>query len=248
MEGKKFRLITAIDRINYFSDNFIDYYKKFFLNEEFYFMVHFKNYEEIKRYLFSKGFNESNVEQYKMPSFGEGHNVVNQNRIKTNFINQGYIVVYADMDERIYHPDLRNYILNSTANYIIPKGIQIVQCAEDAPLDKTKNVLEQRTTCVIDERWYSKVCILREDYNWTAGRHNKPGVKPKIDNNVYLVDIGKVCKDFMIENNNASARIYNRVVSRYKENNKQKIELEVYNKIMMDATHIPTSLKNSNMF
>ena len=31
----KFKLITAIDRINYFSDNFISYYKRFFLPESY---------------------------------------------------------------------------------------------------------------------------------------------------------------------------------------------------------------------
>jgi hypothetical protein len=64
MEEKKFKLITAIDRINYFSDNFIDYYKKWFLVEEFYFMVHEKNYDSVILYLFSKGFGENNIEKY----------------------------------------------------------------------------------------------------------------------------------------------------------------------------------------
>ena len=140
MEEKKFRLITAIDRINYFSDNFIAYYKKWFLDEEFYFMVHEKNYESIKRYLFSKGFGESNIEKYNIKSFGEGHNVNNQNRIKTDFLNEGYIVIYADMDERIYHPRLREYIQESNLDFIIPQGMQIVHAKGEDPLDFTRNI------------------------------------------------------------------------------------------------------------
>jgi hypothetical protein len=247
MEEKKFRLITAIDRINYFSDNFIAYYKKWFLDEEFYFMVHEKNYESIKHYLFSKGFTETNIEKYNIFIFGEGHNVSNQNRIKTKFLNQGYIVVYADMDERIYHPDLRNYILNKDCEYIIPQGMQIVQTENESSLDFTRNIIEQRNKCVLDALWYSKVCILKKDFNWDHGRHNKPN-RYNIDGNLYLVDVGKACKDFMIENNKISSKIYKKVMWRYKETNKIHIDREVYGKIMMQASSIPDILKNANPF
>ena len=247
MEEKKFRLVTAIDRINYFSDNFIAYYKKWFLDEEFYFMVHEKNYESIKHYLFSKGFTETNIEKYNISIFGEGHNVNNQNRIKTKFLNQGYIVVYADMDERVYHPDLRNYILNKDCEYIIPQGMQIIQTKDELPLDFTRNVIEQRLVCIPDIFWYSKVCILKKDFIWDHGRHNKPH-KHTIDQEVYLVDIGKVCKDFMIENNKLSSNIYKKVIWRYKETNKINIDREVYNKISMKASAIPKNIQQANPF
>jgi hypothetical protein len=247
MEEKKFRLITAIDRINYFSDNFIDYYKKWFLVEEFYFMVHEKNYDSIKRYLFSKGFGESNIEKYDIKSFGEGHNVNNQNRIKTDFLNKGYIVIYADMDERIYHPRLREYIQESNLDFIIPKGMQIVHAKGEAPLDFARNIIEQRSTCVLDVFWYSKVCILKKDFKWDHGRHNKPYVHT-IDPNIHLIDVGKVCKDFMIENNKISSEIYQKVMWRYKETNIANLEREVYNKIMVKPISIPSDLKNANPF
>lgn len=247
MEDRKFRLITAIDRINYFSDNFIAYYKKWFLDEEFYFMVHTKNYDTIKDYLFSKGFGEANIEKYGIMTFGEGHNVVNQNRIKTNFLNQGYIVVYADMDERIYHPDLRNYILKKDCEHIIPQGMQIIQTKDEPPLDFTRNVIEQRTKCILDTFWYSKICILKKDFKWDNGRHNKPH-KHKIDEEIYLIDVGKICKDFMIENNRISSEIYQKVMWRYKETNKVHIDREVYDKIEMKASSIPENIKQANPF
>ena len=247
MEDKKFKLITAIDRINYFSDNFISYYKKWFLDEEFYFMVHHVNYDALKDYLFSKGFGENNIEKYSVTSFGDGHNVNNQNRIKTQFLNEGRIVVYADIDERIYHPDLRQYILQSEKNYILPSGMQIVHANHEPPLDFTKSVLEQRSMCVLDNFWYSKMCILKSDFKWDHGRHNKP-LNVRSDNKIHLIDIGKVCKEFMIENNKKSAEIYNRVIWRYKVTNEHHIEREVYGKIMLTACPIIESIKNSKAF
>ena len=247
MEDKKFKLITAIDRINYFSDNFISYYKKWFLDEEFHFMVHDKNYDIIRDYLFSKGFKENNIERYNIMTFGEGHNVGNQNRIKTRFIDEGRIVVYADIDERIYHPNLREYILCSEKTYILPSGMQIVHANHEPPLDFTKGVLEQRSMCVLDDFWYSKMCILKSDFRWDHGRHNKPLNKPS-DSKIHLIDIGKVCREFMIENNKISAEIYNRVMWRYKETNKDHIEREIYKKIMLNACPIIESVKNSKAF
>jgi hypothetical protein len=247
MEEKKFKLITAIDRINYFSDNFIDYYKKWFLVEEFYFMVHEKNYESIKLYLFSKGFGENNIEKYTIKTFGEGHNIINQNRIKTDFLNDGYIVVYADMDERIYHPNLREYIQKSELDFIIPQGMQIVHEKGEAPLDFTRNIIEQRNTCVLDTFWYSKVCILKKDFKWNHGRHNKPNVHT-IDVNVYMIDVGKACKDFMIQNNIVSSEIYLKVMWRYKETNVMNIEREIYNKIIDKSITVPSDLKHANPF
>ena len=248
MEDKKFRLITAIDRINYFSDNFIAYYKKWFLDEEFYFMVHEKNYNEIENYLFSKGFGPSNIEKYNIMTFGEGHNVGNQNRIKTDFLNQGYIVVYADMDERIYHPDLRNYILSKRDfEYIMPQGMQVIQTKDEPPLDFTKNIIGQRSVCVLDVIWYSKVCILGKDFKWDHGRHNKPHRHP-VDRNVYLIDVGKVCKDFMIENNKISSEIYHKVMWRYKETDKARIDREFYGKVAMYTYPIYENIKIANPF
>ena len=59
----KFKVITQIDRINYFSDNFIKYYRTFFNVDEFRFMVHSVNSNKIREYLYSHGFtnNERNT-------------------------------------------------------------------------------------------------------------------------------------------------------------------------------------------
>jgi hypothetical protein len=91
------------------------------------------------------------------------------------------------------------------------------------------------------------VCILKKDFIWDYGRHNKPH-KHTIDQEVYLVDIGKACKDFMIENNKLSSEIYQKVMWRYKETNKTNIDREVYNKILMKASAIPKNIQQANPF
>lgn len=240
-----FRLVTAVDRINYFLDNYISYYKRFFIPDEFYFLVHYKNYDEITQYLLNRGF--SHFEKYTEISFGEGHNVVNQNRLQKKFIDEGYTVIYADVDERIFHPNLREYITNSTNDIIIPTGMMIVQRPSDPPLDKTKNVLEQERGCRTDIRWYSKVCILKKPFEWHHGRHNKPD-RHIIDSDIYLIDLGRVCVDFAIENNIKSKNIYHKVLWRYAEMKKQLIEQEFFNPVRHDLKEIPTHIKSSNLF
>lgn len=239
------RLMTAIDRINYFSDNYIKYYKKWFHPEEFFFLVHHKNYDGIVEYLRSHGF--SSFEKYNVLTFGDGHNVGNQNRFKTEFINKGYRVVYSDIDERIYHPDLRNLILSFTEDFLIPTGMQIIQGSEEPPLDKARNVMEQRKWASVDITWYSKVCILNKDFKWDHGRHNKPLIfTPK--ENLYLFDLGRVCKDMVLENNQKSVKIYNRVTSRYKELTIDRIEKDMFAPMLSRLDPIKEDLRNKNPF
>jgi hypothetical protein len=63
-----------------------------------------------------------------------------------------------------------------------------------------------------------------------------------------MIDVGKVCKDFMIENNIISSEIYQKVMWRYKETNILNIEREVYDKIMFRSIAIPSDLKHANPF
>lgn len=242
---EKVILITAIDRINYFSDNFIKYYLNFFHPDEVFFMVNYVDYNEIVKYL--RGYGFSKFEQYQGKSFGEGNNITNQNRIKTQFIQSGYKVVYSDMDERIYHPQLRDIILNTQYDHLVAFGMQIIQKPDEPPLDLTKNVLEQRDWCYPDRQWYSKTCILNKDFHWTPGRHNRLGA-PKLIENLYLFDLGRCCKDLMIINNATTNRIYGRVMWRYKELNKAVIERELYNPLMPKLINIPAIVKESNLF
>lgn len=241
-----FKLITAIDRINYFSDNFIAYYKRFFNPNEFHFLVHSTNAEKIKPYLYNHGFTDGEIEEYTIRSFGWGDNIKKQNEVKRRFIDGGCIVLYADQDERIFHPDLRNYILENLKTWIAPTGICLMQHDREPPLDKTKKVLEQRSYGKLDTYWFSKTCILKKDYEWLPGRHTRPpGLQ--IDPNIYLVDVGKLCKDFMIENNEESKKIYPRLFWRYGTKDKNAFQ-KVFNEHRGPLTQLPPIIKQSLLF
>lgn len=243
----KFKLITAIDRINYFSNVFIKYYKQFFSTEEFYFMVHDVNSEKVKCYLREHGFTDEQMFDYKINRFGWGDNVINQNALKKKFLSEGYTVLYADMDELIFHPNLKEMIINHSDQIIMPKGVVIVQDVEDGPIDKTRGVLEQRNMCSINTYWFSKVCILKEkDFTWLPGRHTKP-VEYKITPDLYLIDIGKSCMDIVIENNNVTKEIYKEVYWRYAEKSKEKMKNE-YREFTNNKIEIPYIIKSSNLF
>jgi hypothetical protein len=242
----KFKLITAIDRINYFSDNFIAYYRKFFQPEEFYFLVHKRNAHQIIPYLTTHGFTKKEMEVYDISRFGWGENINKQNSVKKKFVDEGCTVLYADQDERIFHPDLRNYIINTPGDWIVPTGISLMQHSEEPPLDETKNILSQRSYGKLDIYWFSKTCILRKDFNWLPGRHTKPPKTP-IDPNVYLVDVGKLCKDFMLKNNETSRKIYPTLFWRYSTNDKKDL-LKVFEEHSGTLTLLPEIIKQSGLF
>ncbi len=241
-----FKVITAMDRVNYLTAAFINYYRRFFNVDEFYFMVHYRRQDEIKAALKSYGFTENQMETYIQDKFGWGDNVHNQNRLKTKFLQEGYIVIYADPDEFIFHPNLREYIVANLVNWIVPTGISLMQHSSETPLDKTKKILEQRDYCKIDTYWFSKTCILKKDYEWLAGRHTKP-VHAAISSDIYLVDVGKMCKDFMLENNAESRNIYNKVFWRY-STDKKDIFNQVFAEHKGSLEKLPSIIKEHSLF
>jgi len=243
---EKFKLITHIDRVGYFAKNFIDYYKQFFNPEEFRFMVHNINKKEICAFLYSQGFTDDEMEPYDINKYGWGNNIKKQNEIKKRFINEGYIVLYADQDERIFHPDLRNYIINTLNDWIAPTGISLMQHDSEPPLDETKKILEQRSWGKLDRYWFSKTCILRKDFEWLPGRHTRPP-NLKIDANIYLIDTGKCCKDLMLKNNQESNKIYKSVFWRYSTDDKNVFK-KVFEEHKGSLEKLPQIIKDSLLF
>lgn len=240
-----FKLVTFIDRINYFSDKFISYYKQIFNPEEFFFIINWRDLEEIKAYLLDHGFSEKSFHvNMTRTNFGYGEQVSQQNSIKREFISRGYIVVYADIDELIYHPDFKSYVLNSPKQLFCSKGIQIVQAPGEAYLDVTKPIVDQRLMGQYDDYYYAKVCILKKDFTWTGGRHNKEGVKP--DENIWLLDIGKVCKHLMLENNKKTTELYGGVFPRYTYKTMPEVEKE-YKNYLKGIAPIPEIVKNNRV-
>lgn len=220
---KKFKLITKIDRVNFFSDLFIKYYSTFFNKKEFFFIVENQSYEIIEKYLLENGFDRNQLYKYTHHNYGYGNSVSLQNDLQKFFINDNFIVIYVDIDEFLFSENIKKFILNSKENYICPKGYCIIQDTDENFLDKKINFIEQRKKCFIDVEWYSKVCILKSKFEWIPGRHNKNWYT-KICDEVLLLDIGKICKKIMIENNKITKEKYKNSIERYIIDNLEDIE------------------------
>lgn len=237
----QFKLITYIDRINFFSDNYIKYYKQLFDAEEFIFVINGKDQKLIVEYLKDNGFTDNSFHVYiTRKAFGYGEQTGFQNKVKTILIDRGYIVVYADIDEIIYHPDFKSFIVNSPKQLFCSRGIEIVQGPSEGYLDVTKPILEQRKLGQFNE-YYNKVCVLKKDFTWTAGRHNRETVQ--VNENLYLLDIGKVCKRIMLENNKKTTELYSGVFPRYAYTTIEQIEQE-YKTYLKKPAFIPDAVIN----
>lgn len=241
----KFKLITYMDRQNHLSDVFIKHYLSIFKPEDFFFLVYDQNFKEMLEYFKSFGFVQDNMHVISRKQFGFGENVHMQNRMKRIFLDQGYTIVYADVDELVWHSDFKNYISHSPQVHFCASGYQIIQHPTEDFLDKTRPILDQRAWCQPDYNYYSKLCVLKKDFTWTGGRHNKNHMKA--DPSIYLVDIGKVCKKIMLENNAETTRIYSTVMERYRINNLNQLDKE-YQSYLKDIVEIPAILKENKLF
>jgi hypothetical protein len=241
----KMKIGTYIDRCNFISDLFIQYYLNFFTHDEFYFFILDKNYDEVHRYLKSKNFNENSFESVSNNHIGVHTLLDKQNSFVDELTSNGIIVIYVDIDEILYHIDLRNFILQNKSNYIVPKGVVLIANTDEEELNKNNKILDQRSYCVIDDLYHSKVTVLREPYIWSAGRHNKNDIP--ISDEIFLIDISKCCSQIMIENNIMSNDLYPSSTERYSITEVEKIN-KILNEWRTKITELPKKIKDSKLF
>jgi len=242
----KIKVITYIDRSNILSDIFIKYYLNFFNPEEFYFLIVDSEFDSVSNYLISKKFTSENFKSVSNGYFGTVEEILKiQNETLNTFINQGYIVVYVDIDEIIYHHDLRNYILNNITDYITPSGIVLIPNSDEGYIDRNNKILNQRKYCIFDNTWHSKTCILNKKYTWSGGRHNKN--LNKIFDDIFLIDIGRCCQQIILENNKTTNKIYKNVSFRYSTESEQIINTMV-SKFLPTLKPLPEYILNTKLF
>jgi len=247
MNNKKIKVITYIDRFNILSDTFINYYLNFFNSDEFYFLILDSEFNLIRDYLLSKNFSEKNFESVKNEYYGTVKNILHlQNEILDRFLNQGFIVVYVDIDEIIYHHDLKNYILTNIKDYITPSGIFLIPNQHEGHLISNHKILDQRGYCIFDNIWTSKTCILNKKYVWSGGRHNKN--TNKIYEDIFLIDIGKSCPKLMLENNKITNKIYKNVTFRYSTENESDIKKMISEFVLMSLKPLPNYITSKKLF
>lgn len=244
-DNNKIKIITYIDRKNLLSEIFIKYYLNFFNHSEFHFLILDKNYELVSEYLKLKNFSDDNFEKVSNNYIGISTLLDKQNSLVEEFILNKFLIIYVDIDEILYHNNLREYILNTEEQLIAAKGIVIIPDVNEKIIDESLNILSQRKYCVIDDEHHSKVCVLKSNFKWSSGRHNKNGIK--ISNDIYLIDIGKCCPKIMLDNNIISNQLYEKKTERYStvnENNIQNI-LNDWRKLLIE---IPKYISETNLF
>lgn len=237
----KFKLMTHIDRVNYFSDGFIEYYKKLFDVEDFYFLVHSYNHRKIRKYLYSHGFNKDQISVYKNSKYIAGSKKRLQYRKQREFIKKGYTLIYSSQDERIVHPNLKDYIANNLKDYMVPRGVVIIQHSSEPNLDTSKPLLSQRNYQLKDVKGRCKPQILNKTLLWDSGMHKIPK-NSEIDDNIYLVDIGKCCTKIALDNNIESLAIYKDLPNYYDVSDLETIEKLFFKR---ECESLPHSLKKS---
>lgn len=242
----KFKVITYIDRVNILSDIFINYYLKFFKPEEFYFLILESEFKNISEYLLNKDFTGECFEKIINGYFGTVDDILSvQNNVLNKFIENGFTVVYADIDEIIYHHDLRNYIINNLKDYITPSGVVLLPNKNDGPITQNNKILDQRNHCVFNNQYHSKTCILNKKYIWDGGRHNKNS--NKISDDIFLIDIGKCCKEIILYNNRFTNKIYKNVSFRYSTENKSDID-KMVSKFFPSLKPLPEYITKTKLF
>ena len=122
------------------------------------------------------------LEEY---DYGRYHDVEHEiiNDVQHRLLEAGVdVVIFLDRDELLWHEDGILNLLNTFEEPIIrPRGIEVIQTGDEAPLDLSKSIAEQRKYC----RWFpskSKACITRIPVDWIIGRHGtKCGRWPHAD-------------------------------------------------------------------
>ena len=106
------------------------------------------------------------------------------NSVQHKLLEKGVdVVIFLDRDELLWHEsgDLINILNTFDEPVIRPRGIEVIQAANEGPLDLSIPIADQRSWF----RWYpskSKACITTTPVNWIIGRHGtKCGRWPHAD-------------------------------------------------------------------
>lgn len=109
-------------------------------------------------------------------------------------------VIYSDVDEMIVpdparHAGLRGFLdaTRGDGAPIAPTGVEIVQAADEAPIDWSRPILSQRRFA----RFFSRMCkplVLRRPAVWTAGFHGT-GERARVAEDLFLFHLKAVDRD-----------------------------------------------------
>ena len=190
------KLITTLDRMpNYLLDYWIRHHLKYFNSNELMFSINLIDPIELQCQLFNRYNIEadiitdiaeintsnkcvifkhpySNIKKY---SYFIDYSSELANYIQNNLIQLYDVVIWLDMDELLYHTNLRNVINTFTEHVIRPEGIEIVQHTDELPLNTSIPLHLQRSYIHYMSSKHKPI-LTRTPVQWIPGRHSIPSL------------------------------------------------------------------------
>lgn len=97
-----------------------------------------------------------------------------------------------------------------------PLGLDVGQhLNEELPFDKSKSILSQRSYALINSR-FTKTTIIAKPLRWGRGFHRVRGYNFHIDNNLYLLHMGNIDYEALVEKFNSKDVIARNAQAHYK--------------------------------
>jgi hypothetical protein len=216
--SRKIKILIQLDRVNWFSDTFIKYYLKFFNKNELFFLLEtrFLSEENLISYLKTKNFLDEEIniiplENTPLPIIQRRNHVTHLiNNLQKELLKDGSILMNPDVDELIYHPNLREFLETFDSSYLIPSPIDVIhKRKEEKDFNFEEPIFSQRNFYLSHKSkasaWYYKPIIIKNEIKWEVGRHTDDrNVTPGL----YLIHIGKIDYNFIELLNRENLNMY----------------------------------------
>jgi hypothetical protein len=213
-----------------FLKTWIQYYKKFTSNKLVILHRHVISNDTLEEYCdvnfvdVSEYFDNSRKDIYIAPSkiFAD---------YQAKLLQESDVVLYADLDEFIVHPDLLGLLQSEFNTCIVTTGVEIVQNLEiETRFDFQRSINSQRSHMIYSE-WYNKPLIINKQIDWCDGKHNHGEFKNYVEG-LYLIHLGKVCLDLSKQYSSDDSNLYTQY-SRYKHTTP-----EGYANLLNNSSHL----------
>jgi hypothetical protein len=233
---RKVAIFTFIDRENEFLNKWIQYYRSVLPNAEL--IVLTDNKDIVSNLKTLKSISVSDASDLKQNKYVRDKDVFN--KFQQLLLEDFDVVIYTDVDELIFHPELESLIDTFDQDYLTTIGFEIIDF-EGTKIDWNKPILEQRKVGVYSD-WYDKPLIVRKPLLWEDGKHNKTTPKNFVDD-LYLVHLNKVDIGFLSDLNAQNKQMYSNVLNHNSlTGNELKKHIKEY--FFPYLVRIPIAIKN----
>ena len=213
-------IFTFVNRHNFFLDKWLEWHTKFFAPEDIYIVFEKNDYFkfDLQSYLISNGLHK--VKVISVDYFNYDNNINDRinnialflSKTQSELLKKNKVVCCTDIDEFLFHPDLKNILQTFDEDYLTPHGVEIVQNLDfEKDLDLSKIIMSQRSYCANLENHfakgnYSKPIIIKKELVWGAGKHHKNLEDAIMKENLYLIHINKIDFNQLIKMNNENVK------------------------------------------